>query len=194
VNWLDYLLLALLGLSCIMGLFRGLLREVISLLAWVGALWLSWRLGPLLAPQLAGMIANEAIRVWVARTVIFLLVLLLGAVIGALLSRLVRASVFSGADRLLGAVFGLLRGVVMVALVVILCQALRLQAQPWWRESILLPYGERAANVLRDMVGERKIHPEHPRGPRGSKVVASACAASSASSVPLRSISACMTR
>jgi len=49
----------------------------------------------------------------------------------------------------------------MIGLFVMLCHALRLNGEPWWRGSTLIPYGERAANVLRGMVGESKILAEH---------------------------------
>ena len=64
---------------------------------------------------------------------------------------------FSGLDRAFGGLFGLLRGLVMIGLIVILCHAVRLDGEPSWRQSILVPYGEHAANVLRAIVGERKI-------------------------------------
>jgi hypothetical protein len=51
----------------------------------------------------------------------------------------------------------------MIGLFVMLCHALRLNGEPWWRGSTLMPYGERAANVLRGMVGERKM-PIEPSG------------------------------
>ena len=92
-----------------------------------------------------------------ARAIVFVIVLLIGSAVGLLVNYLVRLSLFSGLDRALGAAFGLLRGVVMVGLLVIFCHALRLQAEPWWRGSLLVPYGEHAANVLRAMVGERKM-------------------------------------
>ena len=66
-------------------------------------------------------------------------------------------SLFSGLDRACGAMFGLLRGLVMVGLFVIFCHAVRLEGEPWWRGSLLVPYAEHAANVLRGMVGERKM-------------------------------------
>jgi uncharacterized membrane protein required for colicin V production len=53
--------------------------------------------------------------------------------------------------------FGLLRGFIMIGLIVMLCHAVRLDGEPWWRHSVLVPYAEHAANVLRGLVGERKI-------------------------------------
>jgi membrane protein required for colicin V production len=157
MNWIDYLLLALIAFSCIAGLMRGLLREVIALVTWLAAVWIAWSYGGLLEPHLGGALANESVRPWVARALVFLVVVLIGTTIAVIVGHFVRLSLFSGLDRAFGFLFGLLRGLVMVGLFVILCHAVRLDGEPWWRQSMLIPYGEHAANVLRGMVGERKI-------------------------------------
>ncbi len=157
MNWTDYLLIALIASSVIAGLMRGLLRELIALLTWIAGIVIAWKYASLLAPRLGGTLAIEALRPWAARLLIFVVVLLIGTAIGMLVTYFVRVSIFSGLDRLLGVAFGLLRGVVMIAVLVILCHGLRLQGEPWWRDSLLMPYAERAANVLRGVVGERKI-------------------------------------
>lgn len=161
MTWIDYLLIALIVFSCGAGVVRGLLREVIALLTWILAFWIAWHYASVLEPRLGGALANEGVRVWAARTIIFVAVILIGTCIGAIVGHLVRLSIFSGTDRFFGGIFGFLRGLVMIGLFVILCHALRLNAEPWWRGSMLIPYGERAANVLRGMVGERKIPIEH---------------------------------
>jgi membrane protein required for colicin V production len=157
MNWIDYLLIALVAFSCVAGVMRGLLREVIALVTWVAAVLIAWHYAGVLEPHLGGALANEGVRVWAARTIIFLGVVLIGTGIGAIVSHLVRLSLFSGTDRFFGGIFGFLRGLVMIGLFVMLCHALRLNGEPWWRGSTLMPYGERAANVLRGMVGERKM-------------------------------------
>jgi membrane protein required for colicin V production len=162
MNWVDYLLIALIAFSCVAGVLRGLLREVIALVTWVAAVWIAWHYAYVLEPHLGGALASESVRAWAARTIIFLGIVLIGTGIGALVGHLVRLSIFSGTDRFFGGVFGFLRGLVIIGLFVMLCHALRLNGEPWWRGSTLIPYGERAANVLRGMVGERKILIEPP--------------------------------
>ncbi len=162
MNWIDYLLIAVVVISCVAGLLRGLLREVIALATWIAAVWLAWIYAPLLEPHLAGALASAAVRPWAARTVIFIVVLLIGTAIGVIVSHFVRLSLLTGVDRFCGALFGLLRAWVIIGLFVILCHALRLDGQPRWRNSLLMPYAEHVANVLRGMVGERKIDVRHP--------------------------------
>lgn len=157
MNWTDYAIIAVLAASCVVGLVRGLLREVVSLITWILAVWLAWSYADVLEPHLGGALSDAAVRPWAARTIIFVLVLLAGAGIGAVVSYFVRLSIFNSLDRLLGLVFGLLRGVVVVGLLAILCHAVRLNEESWYRESTLVPYAEHAGNFLRGLVGERKI-------------------------------------
>jgi membrane protein required for colicin V production len=162
MNWIDYLLIATIVISSVAGVLRGLLREVIALLAWIAAVWIAWHYAGVLEPHLGGALANPDVRAWAARAIIFLGVVVIGSCISAIAGRLVRLSIFSGTDRFFGGIFGFLRALVMIGLFVMLCHAARLNGESWWRGSTLVPYGERAANVLRSMVGERKIIPEHP--------------------------------
>ncbi len=157
MNWLDYLLIVLVACSLIAGIMRGLLREVIALVTWITAIWVAWHYSSLVESYLGGALANENVRTWAARALIFIVIVLVGGVIGLLVSHLVRLSIFNGTDRAVGGLFGLLRGLVMAGLFVMLCHAVRLEGEPWWHRSLLVPYAEHAANVLRAMVGERKM-------------------------------------
>jgi membrane protein required for colicin V production len=157
MTWADYFLIALAAISSIMGAVRGLVREVISLFTWIAAVFLSWEYADLIEPRLGGVLAEDTVRTWAARAIIFIAVVLIGTAIGALAARFMRASIFSGLDRLAGAIFGVLRSLIIIGLLVILCHALRLTGEPWWRGALLRPFAEHTANVLRSMVGERKI-------------------------------------
>jgi membrane protein required for colicin V production len=153
MNWTDYVIVALLVFSCVAGVMRGLLREMISLFTWILAVTLAWRFSGLLEPHLGGALAGAAVRPWAARTLIFLAVLLIGTAIGAIVTHYVRLSIFSGLDRLLGVVFGLARGAVALGLLTILCHAVRIDDEHWYRQSILVPYAERAGALLRLFAG-----------------------------------------
>jgi membrane protein required for colicin V production len=154
MNWTDYLIIALLVISCIAGVMRGLLREMISLLTWVLAVVLSWRLADILAPHLGGALAGAAVRPWAARTLIFLAVLIVGTTVGAVVNHFVRLSIFSSLDRFLGLVFGALRAGVALGLVAIGCEAVHVNGETWYRQSVLMPYAERIGGVLRTLGGD----------------------------------------
>ena len=154
MNWTDYLIIALMVVSCIAGIMRGLLREMISLVTWVLAVVLSWRLADTLAPHLGGALSGAAVRPWAARTLIFLGVLVVGTTIGAVVNHFVRLSIFSSMDRLLGLLFGALRAAVALGLAAIACHAVRIDDEAWYRQSLLAPYAERVGNVLRSLGGD----------------------------------------
>jgi membrane protein required for colicin V production len=157
MNIADYLIIAAMLVSAIVGAMRGFLREAIALITWLIALLIAWHFSDLIEPHLGGLLAGSAVKPWAARIIIVVLVLLVGALIGAAAAHFVRLSMFSGMDRLLGFVFGLLRGLVLLGVFVMLGQVLRLDGEPWWRTSVLVPYGESIANGLRAIVGAEGI-------------------------------------
>ncbi|MGH8220034.1 MAG: CvpA family protein [Steroidobacteraceae bacterium] len=151
----DYLIVALVLVSAAVGVARGFLREIIALVTWVVALFVGWHFAGRLEPYLGGLLSSPSVRPWAARALLVIAVLLAGAGIGAIVTHLVRLSLFSSTDRFLGFLFGMVRGVVILGVLVLLCQTLRLDGEHWWRSSRLLPYGERTANLLLSMVGDK---------------------------------------
>ena len=155
MNLADYLVILAVLLSAVIGAVRGFLREAVAVVTLILAIFVAWTFADRLAPHLGGLLKSEPVATWAARAIIFFFVLLLGMAIGALLSYFVRLSLFSGMDRFLGFVFGLLRGVLMLGVFVILAQLVRLDGEKWWQSSKLMPYGESVANGLRAIVGEQ---------------------------------------
>jgi membrane protein required for colicin V production len=152
---LDYIVLAIVLISALTGLVRGFLREVCSLLSWILAFWLAWKLGPLVEPYLGGTLRQAPYGLWAGRAIVFIAVLIVGAIIGAAVNYFVRLSMFSGLDRLLGFVLGLFRGVVAVGVAIVLAQAVHLDGESWWKKSRLIPHMESVADLLRALAGDR---------------------------------------
>lgn len=138
MNWIDYTILGVLGLSVLVGLWRGLVSEVLALVIWVAAFWVAWTCGPAVSARL-DMISHPALRVAAGYALCFVLVLVLGALLRFLVQRLLVSTGLSGTDRLFGMVFGLARGVLLVCLLVFLCQFTTFTREPSWRTSLLLP-------------------------------------------------------
>jgi membrane protein required for colicin V production len=149
MNAVDYLILIVLAISMLLGMYRGFVRESIGLLSWLGGLWLAWRYAPLVEPLLGGSLSEEPVRTWAARTLIVVAVVLVGWLVAAVLGYLVRHSGLSlTVDRLLGMVFGVLRGAVVIAALVLLAQFAQLDQVKWWKKSLLLPYASECAGWI----------------------------------------------
>lgn len=149
----DYLLLAVFFLSALMGLFRGLVKEALSLVGWVLAVWCAWRFGGVVADMIPSVADDSIIETWVARVIVLVAVLILTGLLGRLIAYAVQQSGLSGTDRMIGMVFGMARGVVLVSLVVLLLDAAGFDADPWWQESKLIPYAAPLAKRLGDLAG-----------------------------------------
>jgi membrane protein required for colicin V production len=149
MNAVDYLIVGVLLVSALLGGFRGFLREAIGLLAWLCGLWLAWRYAPVLEPYLGGMIGDRPASTWAARVLIVIAVLLAGGLLAAILGYFLRYSGLSVlVDRLLGVVFGLVRGAVVVAVCVLLGEFVGLKGVQWWKESKFLPYASEFAGWI----------------------------------------------
>lgn len=149
----DYILIAIVLVSMLFGAIRGFLRESVALLGWLVGLWLAWRYAPLVEPYIGGTLADTELQEWVARIILLLGAVLAAYIIGSLLGYLVqRSGLTLGVDRILGAVFGLVRGAVIVGFAVMLAQAAQMHDETWWKESKLIPVGVEMASVLRGYV------------------------------------------
>ena len=157
----DYLIIAAIVLSTAFGTMRGFLRESVALLGWLVGLWLAWKYSGRLQPYLGGALTGTLLQVWVARIILLLAAVMAASLLAGAFGYLVERSGFSlGVDRVLGAVFGLVRGGVVVGFVVMLGQAAELQGEGWWQNSRLMRLGEEMASVLRGYVetGREFVH------------------------------------
>jgi membrane protein required for colicin V production len=154
----DYVIVAILAISVVVGGVRGLVREVVALLTWIVAIWVAWRFSGFLHPYLGGLLVTPEQKAWVARAIMLLLVLMAGAAVGAVLSWMNETAAGPGAmNRVLGVLFGFARGVVVVGFAVMLGQAVHLDREPWWEHAQLMPHAEHVANWLRGFAGESRL-------------------------------------
>jgi membrane protein required for colicin V production len=145
----DHIFAIILLVSGALGYFRGFVREAISLASWLLGLWLAWHFAYLVNPWLGGALAEPGVREWVGRAVVLLIVLLIGAGTGAVVGHFVRRAVgLAAMDRLLGALFGLARGAIVIGLLVLAGRAVNLELEPWWEKTRSMPAAEAVANWL----------------------------------------------
>lgn len=150
INWLDVSILVLVAVSTLLSLMRGFVREAFSLAVWILAFWISWTYFRDVAVHLERSIETPSIRIGVAFAALMILSLAIGGLINYLVIRLVQTTGLSGADRLIGMVFGAARGMLLVVALVLLAGLTPFPADPWWQESKLIPYFEELAIWLHD--------------------------------------------
>lgn len=144
MNALDYAWLAVLALSVLLGLWRGVIREMFSLAGWVAAFAAAMTFAGGAAAALPATLATPTVRTVLAFAVIFLAVLLVLSIAGMLVARLFHAAGLGLPDRILGAVFGFARGALILLVVVLAAAFTPLPTEPLWRESALTPALETA--------------------------------------------------
>ena len=132
----DYGVLLIIGLSILLSVLRGLVREVLALVSWVAALWIARVYTMEFAPMLPDTIPTLSLRYLAAFIILFLLVLLFMTLLTIALSHFIKALGIGPADRLLGAAFGLVRGVVMVLTFMLLAGLTSLPRQTAWRDAM----------------------------------------------------------
>jgi membrane protein required for colicin V production len=152
MTWIDVAVVAVILLSAVVGLARGLIREVLSLAAWLAALGLGYLYYKPFAETLVPYIAHPGVRLGTAFVLLVLGVLVLGAVLGALLSALIDKTGLTWLDRLFGLFFGAARGGVVVAMVVFLAALTPLADETWWKDSATISYWQKTADWLIGLV------------------------------------------
>ncbi len=145
----DYAVLAIVGLSILLSVIRGLVREVLALLAWVVAFVIANLFGGKLATVLPAAIPTLELRLLVGFAGIFFVVLLLMGLLAVILSKLVKSAGLSVEDRILGSMFGLMRGALIVMVLVLLAGLTSLPKEPVWRDAALSPPLETMAMMLK---------------------------------------------
>ncbi len=152
LNWADLAILGIILVSALISLVRGFVREAFSLAVWVLAFWVSWTFFRPAASALEPWIATPSVRLGLAFAGLMVATLLVGGLVNYLVIRLVQKTGLSGSDRFIGMVFGAARGVLLVAVLVLLAGLTPLPADPWWQESRLIPYFEELALWLKEMM------------------------------------------
>ena len=133
----DYVVLAITGLSVFLGAMRGLSREVMALAAWAAAFVACGLFAGDVAPLLARQIADDGTRMLAAVVVVFFCTLVAMSLIAMLISRLLTSAGLAAEDRVLGGVFGLARGLLVVLTLVLLAGFTALPRQPVWKDAML---------------------------------------------------------
>jgi len=135
----DISILIVIVISMLLGLWRGLVKEVFSLAAWVAAVFVAGFFSAPLADLMVNMLDNATVRRVLASTILFVLVMFAGTLLGNFMSKLSTAIGLRGVDRALGSLFGILRGLIIVLLVLFLTTPFEF-SRTWHQDSVIVPY------------------------------------------------------
>ena len=158
MDWADYFILGIIAISLLVGGLRGLIKEAFSLAVWIAAFLLAFQFSGVLADNLQSAISLPSARTALAFSGIFISVLLIGGLLIYLVGKLVESTGLSGTDRLLGGVFGAVRGLILVIVLLLVAGLTPIPRDPWWGESksiqTLMPLAEWSAAFLPESIRE----------------------------------------
>ena len=154
MNWVDASILIVTALSFTFGIWRGLVREVLSLITWVLALLVARSYSEVVAATLFNSFDNLTMRYVTAFALIFIGVMMLGTFVNFLMSKLLIFTGLRFADRILGGLFGIARGALIV-LVGLFFSSFFLSQGEYWQNSKLIPYGQTMIEMSRSFIQDR---------------------------------------
>ena len=158
MEYADYAILGIIAISILVGAIRGFVKEAFSLAVWAAAFLVAFQYSGALAMQLENHIELPSARTSLAFAGLFLSVLLVGGLITFLVGKLVEKTGLSGTDRLLGGVFGGIRGVALVIALIVVAGLTPVPQDPWFQQSrtiqSLMPLAEWSAQYLPEYILE----------------------------------------
>lgn len=138
MSWIDFVIIGVIFISCVISLVRGFVREALSLTGWVVSFLIAWRLHGSFSTLLHSVISNLNLRLIVAFFVLFTLSMVMFAIFNFFAGKIVQRTGLSGADRAIGVLFGFLRGVVLVSALVALAGLTQIPKTVIWQHSYLV--------------------------------------------------------
>ena len=148
---IDIVIVVAILISVVVGLVRGFVKEAISLVALLFAIWAALYFGPAVGTATASWLDSAELQMWFGRILVFAVLVSVGGLLSWGLSKLIRLSILSGMDRFLGSLFGFVRGILLIALAIIIGQFADLDEAGWWKSSYLIPQLETVADWIKAM-------------------------------------------
>lgn len=155
ISTVDWVLLAVLVLSLLVGLWRGLVFEVLSVLGWVAAFFVAQWFAPDVAALLPMSSASQSVRYAAAFVLTFIVAVFVAGLLASIVRKMVAAVGLRPVDRLLGGVFGLVRGLVLLLAVAVAISMTPLKDSPWWQKSTGAPILSAALKGLKPALPEQ---------------------------------------
>ncbi len=148
----DFIVLGVIFLSVVVSLMRGFVKEALSLAGWLVALWVAMSFSSGMAELFGNAIKDPTLRLFAAFISLFVLSLIVGAIINFFAIQFVQRAGLTGVDRTIGGVFGFLRGILLVTIIVMLLGLTTLPKESWWDDSFFMFRFEVIATWLKDLL------------------------------------------
>ena len=148
----DLIVLGIIVISVVISLMRGFVKEALSLTSWLVSLWVAMTFSSGMAELFGSSIEDPTLRLLAAFVCLFILSLVVGAIVNFFATQLVQRVGLTGVDRTIGSVFGFLRGILLVTIIVMLLGLTTLPKEKWWDESFFMFRFEAIATWLKDLL------------------------------------------
>jgi membrane protein required for colicin V production len=145
---LDLIIGTTIALSLGLGVVRGLLREVFSLIAWVAAFWVAYLYGSTVAQRIDPVLQNPPLSEAAGAVLTFSVVLICLLLLASLIRRIFHATGLTGMDRAFGALFGAVRALVVITALLGLARSTAALEQDWYNASLLVPYFDPVVDLV----------------------------------------------
>jgi membrane protein required for colicin V production len=154
LNFFDYILIGVVGLSVVLSLWRGFVREIISLIGLVAAFFAASRASGLASDFLGKWITNGTIADIAGFALVFVLIMLIVGIVGMIIRKLVDMADLTATDRTLGVFFGAARGLLLISLAFLIYTSYAKPNYQFMKESMLTPYAIQAGDMLGEAIPE----------------------------------------
>jgi len=154
LNFFDYILIGIVGLSVVLSLWRGFVREIISLIGLVAAFFAASRVSGQAGEFLGEWITNGTVADIAGFALVFVLIMLIVGIVGAIIRKLVDMADLTATDRTLGIFFGAARGLLLISLAFLIYTSYAKPDHKWLKESMLTPYAIQAGDMLGGIIPE----------------------------------------
>ena len=148
----DFIVLGIIVISIVVSLMRGFVKEALSLAGWLVSLWIAMSFSSGMAELFGSTIKDPTLRLLAAFISLFILSLIAAAIINFFATQFVQRVGLTGVDRTIGGVFGFLRGILLVTIIVMLLGLTTLPKEKWWDESFFMFRFEVIATWLKDLL------------------------------------------
>ncbi|MDG0980012.1 MAG: CvpA family protein [Halieaceae bacterium] len=156
-NWVDWGIVCVLGVSIFLSLWRGFVREALSLVGWVAGFIFASRYSPLLASYLNDVVSGDMVRQVVAFLGVMVATLIATSLLSRLLQSVIQAAGLSFFDRILGSAFGFVRGVVVLLIMAYALKLLAPQTQDAMDQAVLMPHVDTILNWSQAQLQDARV-------------------------------------